>query len=409
MRYTKGVMFLFRGQNKRRNISLIFDVGSSSVGGAIVHYGKNSLPEILFTARKDIELRSDFDFESFFNSMLRSLEVVAVDVLSSLSNSVEGVAGSLEDSGRRVLGRRAQGKIRNVYCVFSLPWYKPIVEDIHHDAEKNRVVTSEMILQMMKEAANKAKESFVTPEAIGVLEEKVLEYRLNGYRLDGPTYSNARTIDLKLYLSLVSKATMRSVRAPIKKVLPFRKIDSFSFLMVFFSVMRDMYPDKNTFVAFNVRGEVSELSIIEDDILMKTVSVPRGKSTLIREIARTLNIELFEAASKLSLYSSGKLEINTHAEVGLVVEKEILTTQKLLLEKIGSSYLPNLAFILSDEDTKPFTFRTMEAIYGSGRIPEIVPLATEYFKDFVTTAKPRYRDHFLSLSALFFRSFEEGD
>lgn len=402
-------MLFFSGHSRRKNISLIFDIGSSSVGGAIVRYDENSLPEILFTVRKDIDLRQDFDFDRFFNSMLRSLEVVAVDVLSSLASSVEGVAESLEESGRRVLGRRAHGRIKNVYCVFGLPWYRPTIEDVHHDFEGDKVVTSEVILQLVREAANKAKESFATPEAIGILEEKVLEYRLNGYRLEAPTYSNARTVDLKLYLSTVSKSTMRSIRAPIRRALSFRKIKSFSFLMVYFSVMRDMYPDKNTFVAFNIGGEVSELSLIEDDILIKTFSVPAGRNTLIREISRSLSIEPFEAASRLSLYTHGKLEVSAHAEIELVIEREVLVMQRMLTEKLGNTYLPNLSFVLSREDMRPFAFRVMESMYPVGRLTEIVPLATEYFKDFVSVAKPRYEDHFISLAALFFRSFELGD
>lgn len=402
-------MLLFGGKNKQKDISLIFDIGSASVGGAIVRYNKDSLPEILFTVRKDIELKQNFEFDQFFNSMLRSLEVVAVDVLSSLSDSIEGVAESLEESGRRVLGRRAQSRIKNVYCVFSLPWYKPLIEDIHQEFDTEKSVTSETILQMIRGAAKRAKESFSTPEAIGVLEEKILEYKLNGYRLDGPVYSTARTVDLKIYLSTISKSTMRSIRAPIRKALSFRRIKSFSFLMVFFSVLRDMYPDKNTFVTFDVRGEVSELSIIEDDILLKTFSVPRGKSTLIREVARHLNIELFEASSKVSLYAAGKLEAGARSEVEIVVEREILMMQKMLQERLANTYLPDLSFILSDEETRPFTLRVMESLYAQGREPEIVPLAGEYFKEFVTTTKTRYQDHFLSLCALFFRSFETNN
>ncbi len=406
VRYTKKVMLLSRRQNKRRDISLIFDIGSSSIGGAIIRYSDDSLPEILFTVRKDIDLSQNFNFDQFFNSMIRSLEIVAVDALAALTDSLEEVAGSLDESGRRVLGRRVQNRIKNIYCVFGLPWYRPSIEDIHEEFEDNRLVTSEMVLQMIKNAATRARESFVTPEAIGVLEEKVLEYRLNGYRLEAPTYSNARTVDLKLYLSTVSKSTMRSIRSPIRKALPFRRVSAASFLMAYFSVMRDMYPDKNTFVIFNVSGEVSELSIVEDDILTKTISVPRGKSTLIREIANSLNIELFEAASRLSLYSLGKLEVNAHAEIEIIVEREMLVIQQRFLEKLGNTYLPQLAFVLSSEEIKPVAFRAMESIYGGDKISEIVPLATEYFKDFVTVAKPRYRDHFLSLLALYFRSFE---
>lgn len=399
-------MLFFGGRNKRRNISLIFDIGSSSVGGAIVRYDDEDLPEILFTVRRKIDLRQDFEFDAFFNSMLRSLEVVAVDVLTSLADSIEDVAESLEESGKRVLGRRVRSRIKNVYCVFGLPWYKPTIEDIRHEFDGEKPVTSEMVLKMIREAGNRARESFSTPEAIGVLEEKILEYRLNGYRLDEPTYSQAKTIDLKLYLSTVSKSTMRAIRVPIRKSLSFRRVDSFSFLMIFFSVLRDLYPDKNTFLSLDMRGEVTEVGISEDDILLKTVSIPHGKNTLIRRIADTEGLELFDAEAKLSLYFAGKLESASRAEIEKVIEQEIDLMRKKLLERLGNVYLPKLVFVLSDEDMESFAARTADAIYDSAQQLEIIPLSEKYFKEFVSFSKARYRDHFLALAALYFRSFE---
>lgn len=412
MRYTKDIMVFFGRRSQRKNISLIFDIDSSSVGGAIVRYRDNDLPEILFSTRKNIDLRHDFDFERFFGSMLQSLEVVAVDVLSSLADSVENVVSSMGDSGRRVLGRRLHPKIRNVYCVLSLPWYRSVVEGVNLQFEKEQMVTAETVMRVIQQVGEEMKAGFVTPEGIGILEEKVLEYKLNGYKLDKPVYAQARSLGLKLYLSAVSKSTLRSIRTPIRKAVSFRKINTASFLLVFFSVLRDMYPDRNTFMTFDIRGEVSEFSIVEDDILLHSISVPRGKSSLIREIAKTLNLELFDAAAKLSLYMADKLDESMRARIEMIVENEVLLIKNFILDKLPNSYVPKLAFILTDDESSTFASRIVDSLYRSiykNGAPEIVPMGEEYFSEYVSVSKPRYNDHFLSLASLYFRTYEAKD
>ncbi|MEX0933118.1 MAG: hypothetical protein WDZ74_00045 [Candidatus Paceibacterota bacterium] len=399
-------MGFFGNHKNKSEVTLIFDIGSSSVGGALVQYEEDKLPLILFSVRKEILFKEDFDFDEFYASMLRSLEEVTIDVLSSLSSSVEDVAQSLSQSSKRILGRGSQRQIKNVYCVFSSPWYVPKIVDLSNDYGKEVPITPDVVWEFVKGAARGVKESFADPQSIGILEERVLEYRLNGYRIDDPISLRAKTADLKLYLSVVYKQTMSAIKAPIRKIVSYRKIRSFSFLMIFFSLMRDVHPDRNSFITFDMRGEVTEVGVTNDDVLTHAFSVPWGKHTLLRDLAAKLHIELFEASAKLALFLSGKLEGETQKEVGFLIEEEILHIRAMLKEKLaGEIYLPDQVYVLSDQDIETVAERAARSLYEDTLVsPEIAILSDQYFENHATFSKSRYADRFLVVQALYFRN-----
>ena len=399
-------MGFFGTKKNKSEVTLIFDIGSSSVGGALVQYEEGKLPLILFSVRKSILFKEDFDFDEFYASMLRSLEEVTIDVLSSLSNSVEDVAESLNQSSRRILGRGSRRLIKNVYCVFSSPWYVPKIVDLSNDYGKEVPITPDVVWEFVKGAAREVKADFADPQSIGILEERVLEYRLNGYRINDPISLRAKTADLKLYLSIVYKHTMNAVKAPIRKIISYRKIRSFSFLMIFFSLMRDVHPDRKSFITFDMRGEVTEVGVTNDDVLTHAFSVPWGKHTLLRDLAAKLHIELFEASAKLALFLSGKLEGETQKEVGFLIEEEILNMRAMLKERlVGEIYLPDQVYILSDEDIETVAERAARSLYEDTLVsPEIAILSDKYFQTHATFSKPRYADRFLVAEALYFRN-----
>jgi hypothetical protein len=399
-------MGFFGNKKSASDITIIFDIGSSSVGGALVRYEGATAPHILFSVRKDILFKEDFDFDEFYASMLRSLEEVTIDVLSSLSSSVEDVAESLGQSSRRILGRNSKRKIKNIYCVFSSPWYVPKIVDLNTDYGKEVPITPDLIWEFVKQAAHNVKANYSDPNVIGILEERVLEYRLNGYRIDDPLSLRAKSVELKLYLSVVFKQTMNAVKAPIRKIISFRKIRSFSFLMIFFSLMRDVHPDRKSFITLDMRGEVTEIGVTNDDILTHAFTVPWGKHSLLRDLATKLHIELFEASSKLSLFLAGKLEGEAQKEVGFLVEEEILNIKTMLKEHLNNEiYLPDQVYVLSDKDMETVAERAARSLYDDTLVsPEIALLTDQYFSSHSTFAKPRYADRFLSAQALYFRN-----
>lgn len=399
------VMGLFGNNRRRSDITLIFDIGSSSVGGALVQYEEGVTPLVLFSVRKEIPFKENFDFDQYYSSMLRSLEEVTIDILSSLSSSVEDVADSLRQSGGRIVSRRSYRKIQNIYCIFSSPWYSARIIDIEHDFGKEVPITPDGVWEFIKEATERVHKEFSDPTRIGVLEKRVLEYRLNGYRIDDPLSLRAKTAALKVYLSVVSKNTISAVKAPIRKITSFRKIRSFSFIMIYFSLMRDAHPDTNSFMLIDMRGEVTEVGVVKEDVLTQAFSVPRGRHSLLRAISEKLAIELFEADSKLSLFLTGKLEGQAKTEIEQLIASEVSEMKVFLKRHLeGEIYLPDQVYILSESEMETVAERAARSFYEDTLVlPEIAILSGHYFEQLIRFSKPRYEDRFLALQALYFK------
>jgi hypothetical protein len=396
----------FFGRKKQHDIVVIFDIGSSSVGGALVAYEEDAAPRILFSARSAMQFKKDFDFEHFYAETLRSLEKVAHDVLESLSHSVEDVAESLHGSSERATARFGRGRIKDVYCIFSSPWYAPNIVDVRREYEEETLITPEVILELTKRAAHKLKRKYNDPRSVHTLEERILEYRLNGYRIADPLSLRATSADIKLYTTFISKKTSRAVKAPIQTVFSFRKIHPLSFLLVMFSFMRDIHPDKRSFMTLDLRGEVAEVGIVYDDVLIHTFSFPYGKHTLVRNISAKLNVELFEAVSALSLFSSGTLNDPSRLQIGALIDGEIVRIKDFLKANLGHKiYLPSQVYVLVDRDMELIAERALRAAYeGTHIAPEVAILSDTYFREHLAFSKQRYEDRFLALGALYLKN-----
>ena len=93
-------MSIFGGTKHKEELALVFDIGSSSVGGALFIMQKNNVPQIIFSIREPIVLEKEISFDRFLNLAMQSLLMVASKI------STQGL-----------------GAPKKIFCVLSSPWY----------------------------------------------------------------------------------------------------------------------------------------------------------------------------------------------------------------------------------------------------------------------------------------------
>ena len=79
---------LSRNTKKEKPV-IILDIGSSSIGGAIVLIKKNSPPMVLYSVRKQIRVKDDINFSRFLSSMSDTLESVLTELAKASKISPE--------------------------------------------------------------------------------------------------------------------------------------------------------------------------------------------------------------------------------------------------------------------------------------------------------------------------------
>ena len=93
-------MGIFSDNERKNELVLVFDVGSSSVGGALFYTQESGIPKIIFSMREPIILEENLDVEKFLSLAVKSLEVVASSIYS-----------------------KKLGAPKSIFCILSSPWY----------------------------------------------------------------------------------------------------------------------------------------------------------------------------------------------------------------------------------------------------------------------------------------------
>ncbi len=178
--------FLF--SSKKKKLVAVFDIGSGSVGGALVEIpsDKNELPTIISSTRVEIVEREDLDFNLFLKDMILALGFAARNIYNS-----------------------KKGAPDEIVCVLASPWYISETRLIKMSRDNSFTFTTKIVDELLaKELSSldslyKAKygETESLPE---VIENPVVGVSLNGYHISDPLGKKTRSIEMNMVISISS-------------------------------------------------------------------------------------------------------------------------------------------------------------------------------------------------------------
>src|SRR3989338_10999828 len=93
-------MGIFSGSKEKDELVLVFNIGSSSVGGALFHAQKSGIPRIIFSIREPVVIEQNVDIDRFLFLTLQALDIVVSKIYKA-----------------------GMGAPHSVFCVLSSPWY----------------------------------------------------------------------------------------------------------------------------------------------------------------------------------------------------------------------------------------------------------------------------------------------
>ncbi|MFA6552467.1 MAG: hypothetical protein WCT19_03120, partial [Candidatus Paceibacterota bacterium] len=129
--------FLSIFKKPTEEISMVFDIGSGSVGGAIVKFGQVGVkPKILYSVRESLPFQKEVNADRLMSGMLRALEIV-------VANLEKNGMIYLNFSGLR------RHKIKKVYCSLSSPWHMSTTKVLSLDKKDPFLVTKDLIEDLL--------------------------------------------------------------------------------------------------------------------------------------------------------------------------------------------------------------------------------------------------------------------
>lgn len=325
---------------KKEKIVAIFDIGSGSVGGAIVRIplsGKE-MPTIIKSIRNEIKFRDNFNFSTFMNDMIYTLG------LTSMSLYNEKVAAPDE-----------------IICVLASPWYLSETRVIKMSREKSFTFTKklagELIQREILSLTNLYKDKYGNLDsAPQMIEHHTMAVSLNGYMVADPVGKKCQFLEINMVLSLSPKLCLDKIKETLSKTFHHTEVSFSSFTVDTYLAVRDKYIALDSYLLIDISGEITDVGIVTKGVLKSVLSFPFGKKTFFKFICTKLEIELRDATELFKLYSENKISNEFQKKVmplfqsienswGEAFSQCISTLPRTLI-------LPSTIFLTADNDIK---------------------------------------------------------
>lgn len=372
-------------------IAVIIDIGSSSVGAAAVLLFPEKKPRVFYSVREEMHFQEHFVFERFASSMLQTLEKILAKV-----SAVELPAHS-----EQVFS-----------CFLASPWYASQTIQLEKRFRDPTAFNEDTLDELQKKEIKDFQRREI--EKIGrdaiILETKIIQTKLNGYETDDPFGKKAMEAEVAIYASISSEKIVKAINDRIKRAFPVCTPQFHSFSLASFSAMRDLFHEKN-FLFMDIAGEVSDLSIVRDDILQETIAFPSGKNTLIRKISMETGSNFQEAASLFRMAKEGGIiggSKGKKARKAMIVSggEWMSAFQNALSSASEDRIFPRDLFITADGDVSAWFIENLQdSGTGSfsvvGNAFTIRHLNGSFLSSFCESEAGVLRDPFLMIESLF--------
>jgi hypothetical protein len=389
-------MSIFSGHKKKDELILVFNIGSSSVGGALFEAQSSGIPKIVLSVREPIVLEEKVNIENFLLLTTKSLEIVADKIYKS------------------GLGAPSQ-----IFCVLSSPWYASQTRII--DFKKNtpfvfnEKLADDLIKKEIKifEEEHKLKYNNIDNK-VRTIELKNIKTMLNGYEMSNPLNQKAKELEMVVFVSISGEQALKKIEDAIGKYFHSKQIRFSSFVMSFFTVVRDMYPKQENFLLVDIGGEVTDISMIKKSTLRESMSFPLGRNFLTRGVAKDLNCSLGEANSFISLFKDGHAEESIAKKLTLILNKlrtEWLKNFQDSLANISKDIsIPSTIYIAIDKDLVDFFSETIKTEQFSQYTLteskfEVIFLSTELLHGTAVFKEDVIREPFLIIDSIYINRF----
>src|SRR3989344_1687245 len=379
--------------SKQDETIAIIDIGSSSVGVAFATAPKGAKPRILWSAREEMVFQTELNFSRFFSAMTDSLG--------------------------RVLARAVQSghKMPRTFLVsLASPWYIAQTRRVHVARFKPFIITKKGITKLIEQEVASFQDyrlpnyRKVVSEETRLLEAQSIQIKLNGYEVGDPYGTPATNMDMWVYISMSPGSVLDAVKNTLNKHVHAKTIEFHSFPLLAFSTIRDIFTEANDFLLLDISGEVTDMSIVRDDVLLETISFPLGKNFLIRRIASAQSTSPEEALSLLHLYLEGRADEKTRMQIQTVLLAARGEWIALFTEALGNFSkelaLPHKVFFTADPDVSGWFAKCIQSEGLGNYTFTDEPLGVTIFDEailsgFVSAEKASDKDPFLLLQAIF--------
>jgi hypothetical protein len=360
-------MWPFAKKEAGESVALI-DIGSSTVGAALVHIAPGAAPVICYTARMPVD--RDLPLTQT-DAMLRTFTEIGERLVLEGAPQLRQACGS--------------GSVHRAVVSLSSPWDTAAVETRTIQPGIPFTYTRNLVVEELKQIE--------TPEGY-TLTQTIVATLLNGYRTTEPFGKKANRADIIVLSSLLDTTVLESVSATLKKLFHTKEVEYIGFAELCYSVLRDFYPHEREFVVLSVSGEATDVASIKHGHIVDVGTLPLGTNAL-KDAIREAGNRAQEGDSAASSSPTGQPSINKDRNdrfaAGVTkAEEEWVGALAGLLRTLGMRHaLPRAVFLIADDDVRLHLTNALEtpslrALWLSDEPVSVIAVEPSHFSSKVT-------------------------
>lgn len=340
-------------KSKKNKIVAIFDIGSSSIGGAFVRFSKdeNEIPLVLETVRlpiKEIQSKNTVDLE-------------------------KETALTLKKTAQALLQKKSS-RPDEVVCVITTPWCNSETKKINITNKKEITITKKVLNDLLEKELNTIR--LKLDEKHGgnkqIIEKLITEVVVDDIPTGDPIGEKGQFIDLNLSYSYSNKNFVEEANKALFDVFFSIPISFSAFSILTYLMIRDNYANQESHLILDISGKTTDLSVINKGTFNQKYSFPFGKKTLLNHLALSLKIEKRDAYELFRLYYQNNLSLTHREKFKIHFEKiENFWSEELknCLNNIPKyQELPNTIFLTIDNDMRNWFFEIFKKTELAGNI-----------------------------------------
>jgi cell division ATPase FtsA len=366
-------MFFFK-KNKAKT-TLILDIGSGTVGAALVSASKDTPPKILFSTRLPVPVGSS---------------------VSSVNRPFSVVTETLESVIKTISEQHTTPHALHIFL--SSPWSVFKTDVLKLDYPSPTLITHRTVERLTKEAEKKfAGESHASGE---IVERRIIQARLNGYETFNPYNKKAKSVEVTFFVSMVASDVSEAIRRCVDRYFHIHHDQISSFSLAAFNAVSRLMTDTRDFVMVDVRGDATDLSLVVDGALTKSVSFAQGKDALIKTVADGLGQSPISALSMLAVALQGAGEPTAQEKTiqsAAFFKQNWIQEYSKAMQEISGSASAQGVFLIVDADTEKFFENILNENSNENNIRLLKHLNVHQYVEAGESAP----DIFLALEAIF--------
>lgn len=363
--------------SSRDQTTLLVDIGTASVSGALLTAGKHHMPRLDSVRRVPLGTGSE----------------TARDALST----------HLDTALVELLGGFTSASPRTVRVVLAAPWYEARIKVVNSSTEKPIAVSQKSVLHLVEEYKNKEAPRPGNED----IEALAVQVTVNGYPTRLTTPVVGQSVAVNFYESEVDQTTLNKLRDAILRAFPHATISFHSFPLVSSVALRALAHEKS-FMVLDVAGEVTELSVVYEDGMHFLGSFPIGYHTVARTFGGKSDA-VGDALSRLALFGRGELsddESKADGERFVRAFTPWLDAFETSLSMAANTVpIPSRTFLISDREHLGWIRKGLELRNPFALSTE--PVGAPFVQNKLELGETGTYDIFLSLAGLFFHTYRE--